>query len=634
MVGKPTRRCANNPHFQRYNIMVDELNGSVNRSCHQPSAPSETDVILVSDTSQRSEDNEAIVDASGCAPRRGIGADAGGMSPGDVELMLAYVLKRPEYFEQAYKLNLHGFFEQVPIDHEISCGTLTLHAMNVPVQPGRVPSRQRIEEALARHYDAHQLEQYSRDTVFEILRRVYALDVSDEGRGAELIQQFVHERYFVAEMKFHTWGEDLEADAIALTDLTERLAIVQSIDQEDRFQVYSAEEFLAANFQLEWLLEPFLVAGQPAVIGGPAKALKTSLALEMALCICRGTVRLFGHFPMEQSRRNVGFLSGESGGATIQDTLRRICSARGITIPTGLDICLRVPRLHDELGHLTRMIRQRQWKAVFIDPLYLAFLAGSTDPNAAMNLHKMGELLDRLCRACLELGCTPILIHHTTKHLTGRRGNENFEPLELTDVHGAGIAEYARQWILINRREPFEDGANVERVWLRVGGSAGHSGLWGVDVDQGVLQRQTMRRQHWRVSVLTATRARELAGQHRLEQRQEASTAEYLDLERRLLEALRRYPDGRYMTGLKESANIPRNKNIVHVLDHMINDGWVTRTNEVALVGATRRAIDVYRLVRDPAVAHPTPQPAMDIAPDGDGTPPADPSGTSGDDAS
>jgi hypothetical protein len=71
----------------------------------------------------------------------------------------------------------------------------------------------------------------------------------------------------------------------------------------------------------------------------------------------------------------------------------------------------------------------------------------------------------------------------------------------------AGIAEWARSWLLVNRREKYTPGTGIHRLWCSIGGSAGHSGLYGLNIDEGAASADEGRR--WEVDVLTADEARQ-----------------------------------------------------------------------------------------------------------------------------
>jgi replicative DNA helicase len=60
---------------------------------------------------------------------------------------------------------------------------------------------------------------------------------------------------------------------------------------------------------------------------------------------------------------------------------------------------------------------------------------------------------------------------------------------------------------LIGRREKFEPGSGVHKLWLTVGGSAGHSGDWALDIDEGVMD-DDFRGRRWGVSVRRASEVR------------------------------------------------------------------------------------------------------------------------------
>src|SRR5262249_15063460 len=145
-----------------------------------------------------------------------------------------------------------------------------------------------------------------------------------------------------------------------------------------RFRPIDSAAFAASNYAPTWLVRRLLVAGQPGLIGGPQKALKTSVALDLAISLDSATPFL-GAFEVHQ-RARVAILSRESGQHALQQTARRICAARGLLLE-GLHILwqFNLP----QMGHpehrleLHRGLKEAGVEVVIIDPLYLCLLGGS-----------------------------------------------------------------------------------------------------------------------------------------------------------------------------------------------------------------------------------------------------------------
>ena len=162
-----------------------------------------------------------------------------------------------------------------------------------------------------------------------------------------------------------------------------------------------------------------------------------------------------------------------------------------------------LPRLESEsqLDALTCFIRANRIEVVIIDPLYLC-LIGAGSAIDATNLFSVGPLLKRISDACLDAGATPILVHHF------RKGRENpYGPPEMEDLAFAGIQEFARQWLLIGRREAYEPGTGEHKLWISIGGSDGQSGAWSLDVSEGVIGDEFQDRR-WEPRLAGAAEAR------------------------------------------------------------------------------------------------------------------------------
>jgi hypothetical protein len=217
-------------------------------------------------------------------------------------------------------------------------------------------------------------------------------------------------------------------------------------------------ELDAGDYQLEYLINNTLVAGQPCGVAGPKKSLKTSLLIDLGISLAMGGCFL-GKLRVNRACR-VGIMTGESGLATIQETARRICTAAGHNLRdiSGLVFSDQLPRFgsfeHQEA--VRRFANDDELDVLGIDPAYLCM------PGAdAGNYFIQGELLRGMGEVCSSVGCMMMLAVHNKK---GKA--DPYAPPELEDIAWAGFQEYFRQWLLLGRREAYEPGTGDHRLWL------------------------------------------------------------------------------------------------------------------------------------------------------------------------
>jgi hypothetical protein len=337
-----------------------------------------------------------------------------------------------------------------------------------------------------------------------------------------------------------------------LVGLTADEHIIEPEPYDAEATFLSSADFLDQDARLEWHCENILVAGQPAVIGGAKKTLKTSLAVDLAVSIATGESFL-RRFHVEHPVP-VGIVSGESGVATLQETFRRICFAKMIEDPRAVPVYwrTRMPQFSAaaDVDHLAQEVEQHGLKVLFLDPLYLCLLIGLPNVQAA-NLYQIGPLLADIAGVCLRAGATPVLIHHLRKGAVATN-----KPPELEDLAFAGIQEFARQWLLIGRRANYQPGTGEHQLWLNVGGSAGFSGCWAVDISEGYL-RQDFSGRRWGVAARTAGEEHQAAANQREQERENrARLAASQDMAAVVRVLNYRGPAGETCTGLAGAAGI------------------------------------------------------------------------------
>jgi replicative DNA helicase len=364
---------------------------------------------------------------------------------------------------------------------------------------------------------------------------------------------------------------------------------VATLSQELVFHGITSKELDENDYELTYLVDGILVRGQPGVIAGPKKTLKTNISIDLALSLSHAGLFL-GRFNVSEAVR-VGVMSAESGAATIQETARRIGWAKHWSLEYFENVvwCFDVPQLDSQrhMEALRDFVVGHELEALILDPTYMMMLGLGEN---ASNLFVVGGFLKSLGELAQETGCTPVMCHHLRKRVA-----EPYEPAELEDIAWAGFQEFVRQWILLNRRVKYDpDSGGHHELWMSVGGSAGHSGLWGINIDEGT--RQDADGRQWDVEVTSAAEAYAARAEEErdaAEQRRQRQHNAKLQRQREaVLEVLRQFPDGETPRVIREHAGVGA-KSIQSVLDALVEDGEVVPCT----VKKNTREEQAYRLV-------------------------------------
>lgn len=336
----------------------------------------------------------------------------------------------------------------------------------------------------------------------------------------------------------------------------------------------TSEEFFAEEYTTDYLVDGILTAGEPAIIGGASKSLKTSLAIDLAISLAT-TKPFVGRFPVTR-RSKVGLISGESGKRTIQTTAKRVCKDKDlIASSTGIVWEFEVPHMMNPRHEraVRSFIKRHGIEVLICDPVYL--MLGDVGQQSS-NLMAMGAVLRPFAQMIADLGALLILIHHIGKG-AAKASSLNGEPADLSDLSMSGFAEFARQWLLVARRQKYELGSGQHRLWLTVGGSAGHSGLYGLNVDEGRITDDGGRK--WEIECLDAPQARASDEAHSGDRKAEQEERKHDVARQKVLAYLKDNPAGdtesMIRTKAKPGIGKARFKDLLAV---MLDDGEIEET--------------------------------------------------------
>ena len=154
----------------------------------------------------------------------------------------------------------------------------------------------------------------------------------------------------------------------------------------------------------------------------------------------------------------------------------------------------------EHLTALEELIKGQQLEVVIIDPLYLSLLSAETAGSG-------GQPLRDGCRpgAVVQAGAGDRGDRHPLAPFQEVGHPRRRQPRRAGGAEPERGSRVARQWILLQRRTPYNSDG-IHDLWLRAGGSAGHSSLVAVTVEEGLIDPDTGSGRHWRVVVSNRAR--------------------------------------------------------------------------------------------------------------------------------
>jgi hypothetical protein len=357
-------------------------------------------------------------------------------------------------------------------------------------------------------------------------------------------------------------------------------------DDKPRFARYTCGDLMKADFTVNYLVDGLLVEGQPGIVAAPQKAMKTSVCVDLALSLATGGTHL-NRFATHGQRR-VALFSGESGLATIAETLRRVADSKFIAIESVENLVLSpdLPRFDDRLAltQWSKFLLADGIQVAIVDPVYLCMAGGD-----AGNLFMQGEHLRRVSDVARECGVTLLLVHHLKK--VGQV--DPWRVPELADIAWSGFAEFARQWLLMNRRGPYTPGSGSHELWLSVGGSAGHGGLWALDIDEGTGHGT----RYWQPSLRLP---QEVLDDHRQTEQQQRQNklAEKLETDKStIVAAIGKLPDRTgTTTDIRTYAGINAQRFAI-ALAELVSEGHLSK---VTITKGNKREYEAFKLADSP----------------------------------
>ena len=244
----------------------------------------------------------------------------------------------------------------------------------------------------------------------------------------------------------------------------------------------------------------------------------------------------------------------------------------------------------DHIEALAKLIEMHSLDVVIVDPLYLSLLEAE-DSGKPSNVFFMGSKLLPLSELGQATGCTVVLLHHFRKS-----GNGDGEEVALEELSQSGVAEWARQWLLLARRSAYQHDGKHE-LWMRCGGSSGHAGLYGVDVNEGTIDEHFDGRT-WEVDVRPGHEIIQTTRQDRRQAKADQQREEDEAAQRQIVEAMRtrlRRGEGVFPSKLRSYTGVGEQR-LARLLVNLVDQGIIEGCSSLRSPTHKRPQAGAFRL--------------------------------------
>lgn len=208
--------------------------------------------------------------------------------------------------------------------------------------------------------------------------------------------------------------DELRKQAAALE---EDISVLSSIQSTENMPI-RAEEFLAEPGDFEWLVGGLIAEGTVSMMAAEPRLGKTTLLVQMALCLSIGQDVLGFRIPRPA---RVLYVLAEGSRHAFRGRLRTTCESLGVNT-SALDWWIQPGGMIDfnlTGSEFSRMLRSSGARLVVLDTLGYFGIKDENDANAWKE-----NVMSPLRAYSTELGCSFVLVHHNRKagqHDSGNR---------------------------------------------------------------------------------------------------------------------------------------------------------------------------------------------------------------------